>query len=59
MGNLYLLFEKRVETWNSGNVCYRSFQTRLSSRVVSNNFKIKILKEQFYLLFYMDVKRGL
>jgi hypothetical protein len=42
---------------NSGNACYCSVQSLLSSRLLSRNVKVKIYKT--YQLFCMDVKLGL
>jgi hypothetical protein len=41
---------------NSGNACYRSVQSLLSFRLLSNNVKLKYTKPYFYQLFYMGVK---
>jgi hypothetical protein len=44
---------------NSGNECYHSVQSLLSSRLQSRNVKVKIYKTIICQLFCMDVKLGL
>jgi hypothetical protein len=44
---------------NSGNACYHSVQSLLSSRLLSGNVKVKIYKTIFCQLFCMGVKLGL
>jgi hypothetical protein len=43
---------------NSGNACYRSVQSLLSSQLLSRNVKVKMYKT-IILLFYVGVKFGL
>jgi hypothetical protein len=42
---------------NSGNACYHSVQSILSSRLLSRNVKVKIYKTIILPVFFMDVKR--
>jgi hypothetical protein len=44
---------------NSGNACYQSVQSLLSSRLMSRNVKVKIYKTIILQLFCMGVKLGL
>jgi hypothetical protein len=44
---------------NSGNACYRSVHSLLSSRLLSRNVKVKIYKIIICQLFCMGVKLGL
>jgi hypothetical protein len=43
---------------NSGNACYRSVQSLLSSHLLSRNAKVKIYKTINYQLFCMGVNLG-
>jgi hypothetical protein len=36
---------------NSGNACYRSVQSLVSSRLLSRNVKFKLYKKKFYQIF--------
>jgi hypothetical protein len=44
---------------NSGNACYHSVQSLLSSRLLSRNVKVKIYKTIILPVFCMGVKLGL
>jgi hypothetical protein len=44
---------------NSGNACYHSFQSLLSSRLLSRNVKVTMYKTVTFRLFSVSVKRGL
>jgi hypothetical protein len=57
--NQKLIQEEIKGRLNSGNACYHSVQSLLSSRLLSKNIKIKIYTILFCLLFYMSVKLGL
>jgi sorting nexin-29 len=53
------MHEEKERRLNSGNACYHSVQSVLSSRLLSMNLKVKIYKTIILQLFYMDVKLGL
>jgi hypothetical protein len=44
---------------NSGNACYHSVKSLLSSRLLSRNLKVKIYKTIIVQLFCISVKLGL
>jgi hypothetical protein len=44
---------------NSGNACYHSVQSLLSSRLLYRNVKVKIYKTMILPVFCMGVKLGL
>jgi hypothetical protein len=44
---------------NSGNSCYHSIQSHLSSSLLSRNVKVKIYKTKILPVFCMGVKLGL
>jgi hypothetical protein len=57
--NQNCIHEENKSRLNSGNACYLSFQSVLSSRLLSRNVKIKIYKTIILPVFYMGVKLGL
>jgi hypothetical protein len=57
--NQNLIQEEIERRLNSGNACYHSVQTLLSSRLLSKSLKIRICKTKFCLWFCMGVKFGL
>jgi hypothetical protein len=57
--NPYCIPEEIKSTLNSGNACYHSVQSLLSSRFLTNNLKIRVYTTIISLLFCMGVKLGL
>jgi hypothetical protein len=58
--NQNAIHEEIKNRLNSGNACYHSVQSLLSSRLLSKNMKIKIYKTIILpLVFCMGVKRSL
>jgi hypothetical protein len=57
--NQNYIYEEIKSRLNSGNACYLSFQSLLSSRLLSRNVKAKIYKTIILPVFYMGVKLGL
>jgi hypothetical protein len=53
------MHEEIKSTLNSGNACYHSVQSLLSSRLLSRNLEVKIYKNMILPVFCMGVKLGL
>jgi hypothetical protein len=57
VANQNYFYEELKSMLNSGNACYHSVQSLLSSRLLFKNFSIKI-KKQICLLFWVGMKLG-
>jgi hypothetical protein len=57
--NQNLIQEEIKRRLNSGNACYHSVQSLLSSRLLSEKLKIRIYKTIILPVFCMGVKLGL
>jgi hypothetical protein len=55
----YFMHEEIKSRLNSGNACYHSVQSLLSSRLLSRNVKVKIYKPIILPVVCMGVKLGL